>query len=388
LHWQTNCLGPLTELHPDPANVFILSKKSSFLPHCAVVVLLGFGSGGAIQAANVVWNNVAGEWRTASNWSPTTVPTGTDVAQFGASPTANPSLVGVATKNATLENQIVGAIEITAARTSGLIIGNSSPGASGSGGTLSLNGQTINGINNVILRNNSSSNLTIQSTVSGSSTMSVTLGNATNNVVVMDGSGGITISTGILGVGRNLMVQGAGSGALTLSSAANANTYSGTTTISSATLRLGAANQLPSTTLFLDGGTLNTGGFSETTGQLDLEGSASTINLNGSGAVAFADSSSPSIAWEGTLAIWNWSPGQTTMRFGTTANGLRLDQLGAITVYNGGQGSTPYGPVSLDANGFLVVVPEPGAVLAGLTLLGAVGWRERRHFLRVRRQVA
>ena len=123
-------------------------------------------------------------------------------------------------------NQAVGAIEFSSARANPMTIGNNS----GTNGVLTINGLTLNSVNNVIIRNNSNQLLTLQNNVSGSSTMGVALGNSTNNVVVIDGSGGITISSIISGVGKNLTRQGSGSGILTLAGTA-ANTYSGVTTI-------------------------------------------------------------------------------------------------------------------------------------------------------------
>ena len=175
-------------------------------------------------------------------------------------------------------------------------------------------------------------------------------------------------------ISGNFDITKAGNGTLSLGAT---NTYTGSTIVNGGTLALGASDVLPDTSaVVLDGGTLSTSGLTDTTGTLQLL-SASTIN-NGAN-LAFANSSS--IGWTGILSIWNWTTG--TIRFGNSNLGLTSTQLSNIVAYSGA-GTGTVTQVTLDANGFLVAVPEPGAVLAGMLLLGGIGWRERRHFLRQR----
>ena len=162
----------------------------------------------------------------------------------------------------------------------------------------------------------------------------------------------------------------------------------------SGTFKLGAADVLPSNrTIVLAGGSLVTTGVA-TVANPDFAGplkltSSSTID-NGSG-LSFTGSSS--LAWPGVLSIWNWTSG--TIRFGTDATGLMSTQLSRIMAYSGA-GSGSVSAVKLNDSGYLVTdssyllpavtpVPEPGAVLGGLLLLGGIGWRERHHILRMRR---
>src|SRR5438477_760398 len=101
---------------------------------------------------------------------------------------------------------------------------------SGSAGTLTLTGVSLNGIANTILANEGSHSLTFAPRIGGGTQdMTLALGNATNNVIQVNGSGGITISAAIqdrTGVAGSLTKTG--SGTLTLS---HANTYTGGTTI-------------------------------------------------------------------------------------------------------------------------------------------------------------
>lgn len=67
---------------------------------------------------------------------------------------------------------------------------------------------------------------------------------------------------------------------------------------------------------------------------------------------------------------------------------MSAQTLAQINFYSGGNGSVLVGNGSeisfgTPANSFEVVpVPEPGTIFGGLALLGLVGWRERRRFLR------
>ena len=200
----------------------------------------------------VAWANATGgAWLTDTNWTSGAVPGSADIAQFGANPTSGVTPVGI-DMGSNGGAQSVGAIEVTAARSASLLINNS---AVSSSGTLTLNGATVNGTQNVILRNNSSQLLTLSN--GATANMTVALGNATANVVSIDGSGGITIGSSISGAGRSLTKSGSGAGVLTLS---GANTFDGGTYLAAGTLRLssptvagtGLITQSPGTTLEID----------------------------------------------------------------------------------------------------------------------------------------
>ena len=245
----------------------------------------------ARAVSSVLWSSSAGSaWLSATNWTGGAVPGSGDTAQFGANPTSGTIPVGI-DMGGNGGSQSAGAIEVTAARSAALSIVNS---ASSTSGTLTLNGATVNGTQNVILRNNSSHLLTLSNGLTAA--LGISLANATDNVVVIDGVGGITVSSIISGFGRKLTKAGSGAGFLTLSAA---NTFSGATTVSAGTLRLGSASggALGSTAsvsvasgatlliaqsnqvndgaaLSLSGGTITRGaGVSETFGNLTVTGS-------------------------------------------------------------------------------------------------------------------
>jgi autotransporter-associated beta strand protein len=183
------------------------------------------------------------------------------------------------------------------------------------------------------------------------------------------------------GAGGSLGLTKAGVGELTLS---GANVHTGLTTISAGSLKLGASNAISASKIVLNGGSLLTSGFENTTtGSLSLT-SSSTINLAGAGSkLVFADSSAET--WTGTLTVWNWSAG--ALKFGTSDTGLTTsgpgNQLSQIQVFSG-PGSGQLFDVSLASDGTLVAVPEVGALFGALGLLAPLAWRERRHWMRCR----
>ncbi|MEQ1749940.1 MAG: autotransporter-associated beta strand repeat-containing protein, partial [Prosthecobacter sp.] len=178
-----------------------------------------------LHAQTITWNNngASTAWYTAASWNPSTASgawTTSNVAQF--QNTGSATTAGINMNTSALS---IGAIEVSSARTRVLTIGNSS----GTTGNLTLNGATLNSVNNVVLRNASSFALTLQNNETGSGkTMGVVLANSTDNRILLDGSGNIAISSVISGTGRPLSVSGSGSGQLVLSTG---NTYTGKTTL-------------------------------------------------------------------------------------------------------------------------------------------------------------
>ena len=148
-----------------------------------------------------------------------------------------------------------------------------------------------------------------------------------------------------------------------------ANIYTGLTQIDAGSIRLGASERLfNSGALRLNGGTLDTGGFSETLGTLDMDNSSIIDFGAGSSALAFSDSDAQ--VWAGLiLGIVNWTPGDDTFRVGLDGVGFDT-QLALIRFVDFGNA-----PAQIDANGFItpVIVPEPSSALlcafAGIGLL-------------------
>jgi autotransporter-associated beta strand protein len=214
------------------------------------------------DATRILWSAPSSSpWLTASNWTGGAVPTNSQIAQFGTNPTSGTLGVGInfgSTTNAGTQIngqrvEEVGAIEVVSPRSADLFIGNSS-GTAGATGKLRPLGVTVNGIDNVILRNNSAATFTIQDRqgASGTQTMGLELINATNNIVNIDGTGGIVISSIISGPGKKLTLSGSGSGTLMLS---GANTFSGDTIIAKGILSLiGSASIANSPAIEIQGG--------------------------------------------------------------------------------------------------------------------------------------
>jgi autotransporter-associated beta strand protein len=155
-----------------------------------------------------------------------------------------------------------------------------------------------------------------------------------------------------------------GAGTLTLT---GASTDIGHVRIEAGTLALGVAHALPTTTaLTLAGGVFATGGHEQTLGALAVSGAATIDFGHGAGTVSFA--ASHSLAWSGTLTVFNFTTGVDALRFGLDAAGLSVDQLARIDF---GPGFT----ATIDAGGYVVgvsAIPEPAmsALLAGSALLG------------------
>jgi hypothetical protein len=148
-------------------------------------------------APPILWTMTtsATAWYTNTNWTPSTTAAqwaSSDVAQFQNTGLANSAGINVNTGG----SLSIGAIEITAARvTNNLLIGNSSAVS----GTLTLNGVSVNGNPNTILRNASIKNLTLQDVFGGSGLLTVVLGNTTDNAIYLEGAGNISILSIITG---------------------------------------------------------------------------------------------------------------------------------------------------------------------------------------------
>lgn len=269
---------------------------------------------GSSLSAQTIWNHASSTaWNTAGNWS-AGVPSASTYAQF--SSVAGSGIWGISGTTSTTQ-----AIELTSDRTSGVTIG-----ASGTTGALlvfTLNGATLNSTSNVILRNNSSYNLTFQPNngQSNPNTLSITLGNATDNVISIDGSGNVAFGVIVAGAGK-LTLSGAGSGALTLNAA---NTFSGGMTINSGTrLNINNSSALGTGTFSIAGGTID-----NTSGEA-INSSANNNTQTWSGNFSFMGSNSLNLG-TGTVTL---SGGSRTV----AVNGSTLSVGGAI-----GDGSNGYG---------------------------------------------
>lgn len=229
-----------SENYPDAVQKAIESLPNSFCckkenPETAVA-----------DSPRILWSSTSGSaWLTATYWSGGTVPSAADIAQFGANPTSGSTGVGINANLATNNgpnHQIVGGIEVSAARAVKMIIGNSSTTADGK---LSLAGVTIGSNNNVVLRNASDQVLEIRNlqgsnNSSSNKKLNLVLANTTDNVILIDGQGAINIISVIEGAGRKLTLIGNGFNGLNeaILNLSGVNTYSGETIIKKGSLAL------------------------------------------------------------------------------------------------------------------------------------------------------
>ena len=228
-----------------------LAGKMNFIKLILVLLIMEVGGKGMSQVSTWDDANINTEWYKPGNWNPNTNFNAwniTHTALFN-----NTGMAVTAGINMGSNPLSIGAIELSVLRLRPLTVGNSSPTIS----PLTLNGITVNGIANTILRNASGSDLTIQDNETGSGKiMGIVLANITNNIINVDGSGSITI--GCIMSGNNpLTKSGVGVGVLNLTAP---NTYTGTTTINNGILQLNnvGGNTIPVTNnVVINGGTLN-----------------------------------------------------------------------------------------------------------------------------------
>src|SRR5947207_1934186 len=133
---------------------------------------------------------------------------------------------GVSTNTGANGSLTLGAIDYLSTTNKSISIGDNS----GTAGTLTLKGVTLNNVANTVLANEGPNSLTLAPQIGGGTQdMTLALGNATNNVVQVNGTGRITITSAIQNApGVAARLTKIGPGRLTLS---HPNTYTGVTTI-------------------------------------------------------------------------------------------------------------------------------------------------------------
>lgn len=358
-----------------------------------------------VHAADQTWSGGSGgsntAWFTIGNWVGGAFPgsqsatTNSDTATIGSTGT-NPA-IGI-NMNFTGNTLYLGAINFNGADRG---IGDSSATA----GTLQLNGATVNGVTNTILRNSGTGILTLQGIQAG--TMSAALGNATNNVVNIESSGGITISSVIKNgaANANLTVNGTSTGILTLSGTA-ANTYSGTTTVNvgeldlsktvgadaiagslvvgdtigtanTAITKLTASNQIKDTSSVTvkSDGKFDLGANSDTVGTVSLQGG----NITGTTGVLTGSSydvqsgTASAILGGSTAALTKSTNGSATLSGANTYGGGTTISAGTLLVANGsGSSATGSGTVNVGASGTLGGTGYINAGANGITINGVL----------------
>ena len=186
--------------------------------------------------AQVIWSSSGGSaWLTATNWTGTVVPTSTQVAEFDVNPTSGTTGVGI-NMGSVSGADAVGALYISNLRTANFLVGNSSGATAG---TLTLNGATVGGVNNVVIANLSGVQIfSVQNTQgTGTSTMGIALGTTTTPTIL----GSVGASS--VAVGSTVLISSIVSGTNPLTFLGN-GTYNYTTGLGNpgGLLRLNAAN--------------------------------------------------------------------------------------------------------------------------------------------------
>lgn len=211
----------------------------------------------------------------------------------------------------------------------------------------------------------------------------------------LSGTGSINVGSGGIGVApsgtANFTGTLTGSGGLTMSGTGtltlgNANTFAGNTSVSSGTLRLGAAGALPSGTpvAVASGATLDLNGHAAAVGRLEGAGTISnggaqlTVTQTGNSTFSGALGGTGGLikSGGGTLTL----TGTNTFSGATAINGGRLVLNGsaansAFTVNAGGtlSGSGTVGTLTIASGGILSPGNSPGILSAGATTFAAGG---------------
>ncbi|MEX0643296.1 MAG: autotransporter-associated beta strand repeat-containing protein [Pirellulales bacterium] len=220
-------------------------------------------------------------WLTNNNWDANAFPGSqtyagnTDIATF--SSTGTSGTIGL-NLNFSGNRFYVGAIQLISNNSRS--IGNNSTVS----GVMQLNGTTVNGVENVVLRNAGTAALTVNRLQTG--VMELALGNTTDNVIQIASSGAVSISSVISGVDKHITLQGGGSGALTLSAD---NTYTGGTTLSSSVLVIANSSNGPPNAitsgpigtgpLVLNGGTLSNNGNRTLSNKVTLANAVNNVQV-------------------------------------------------------------------------------------------------------------
>lgn len=283
-----------------------------------------------------------------------------------------------------------------------------------SGGGVNLTG-VISGIGGIVKTGAGSATLTAANTYTGNTTVTggtLVAGNnlafgAATQTVTLNG-GGLASNSDTRSLANPIIATAAGgqitgSNSMTLTGAVTggagskldvnltdntktvtanpvaANSFApGTLSLTSGTLILGGANKIADTTdIKLNGGTLNTGGNSDSLGAMILAAD-STIDFGSSNNVRLQFSSA---TWTGgTLNVVNWTGTPAVAnnpdQFLIASGSISMDFLNHISFQGYGSGA-----VAFDRGGGLheiVPVPEPATIFSALAIIAFVGFRERR----------
>ena len=360
----------------------------------------------------------ASHWTTSSGATSTVYPgvagggTGsgstTDIAAIGVfSATVGSFGLGI-NFNTAVGSLSAGSIDFLANASGNLQIGDSSTTKAG---VLTLNTDTLDGVSNTVVANESPMTLTLAPAVlgagSGQEIMAVALGSATANVIQANGSGNINITSVIQnGAGNALTINSAGTGTVVFS---GVNTYSGGTTITKGTLLVNGAGTAGAGPVTVNGGTI--GGTGSISGAITV-GSGATVQ---GGLITYNGAANGTLTLASPLTLNTRSIVQlaigSNLGHGTLAtSGVTFDQNQAFSIfetattttgtyaniitgltsdpgtestwtatgnYGGFVGSFAYDAAGNGIDLIVTTVPEPATVLGGVLLIAAAGWSQR-----------
>ena len=238
-----------------------------------------------VLGAGAYWNGGSGTWNAGTPWTSdlngantTTAPNASTDVFFNANGTSGAITTSLGQAfdigSLTFNGNATGSVVISDA-TFGLTIESGGISVlSGSGAhTISVNGVTVHASQTWL--NNSGNPLTVTSGITGpaGTPVTLTLGGTGNGGFALGGP----IADGASGGTLSLTVNVPSGAVVTLGSA---NTYTGTTTVNSGTLRA-TANNVVGGSLRVAGGTFDVGAFSTTVAGLQLTGGASVTGTAG-----------------------------------------------------------------------------------------------------------
>lgn len=361
-----------------------------------IVSFLAFAVGNS--NGDTAWSSTSSsDWGTIGNWTNGLPSTGPQLAIYRGTATLQKSVnLGGTTARETLGMQFtltaagtgytftglpsVAGFFVRAGGTANGIINNDDSAATFNVPIKLLNNGGNAGSGAAMTWNAAGGNMVFNGSPNASSPWTINLNGASALTI----NGSFNVSIGTSGSGQIVNTNAGttsgfiknGSGSLFLGGSV-ANTFIGANLLNAGKIIAGKADALGSgNALIMAGGTLETGGFSQALGTLDLDGGVSTIDF-GAGTVGVTFAKSSALDWGGfSLNITNWTSGPDTLRFGTDSTGLTFVQLQQIHFIDSG---LPF--AQIDGNGFVTPIPEPnaaGMIVAGLFVL-LVG---RRMFLR------
>ena len=216
---------------------------------------------------------------------------------------------------------------------------------------------------------------------------SIVVNNVSGNQIT--GSNSVTL-TGVASGGGTLEVNFSDNTKSVIANPTATNSFApATVRLTSGTLLLGGANKIgDNTAVNFNGGTLNTGGFSDTVGALTLTAN-SALDFGTTNNVHLQFSSA---AWTGgALTVNNWTgtefaTGNPDQFLVASAGPLDSGFLGQILFTGHGNGA-----IAFNVGGGLyeiVPVPEPATIFGAIGLVAFVGFRERRRVARMFRKAA